>query len=184
MTTTSKPVVHHSIAKALAALTPALTALEDGPGGHFALTDGSRISVERWDDAKLMLADAKAGEITWEKVKKAFCGVMRFAYHDRYEHNPHGPGCGDDLDRHMRDVFTDPDTEKLDADALRAFGEALDLWNSAWDSLNVGMQRMNLANRIRAYLRNNADATITLGKVTGRFGISYQPSKRRAKKAG
>lgn len=119
--------------------------------------------------------------LQWQKPIRSHCGVMRFAYHDRYEHNPHGPGNGDQLDCAMRDAFTDPETEKLRAEPLKEFGESLDLWNPAWDSLNVGMRRMNLTNRIRAFLRNNEDEKIELGGKRSRFGIPYEPAKRNRK---
>lgn len=176
----SNRTIHHATVKS--AIKAGVAFIDETTHYRLANIETQEISVETWTDCKLAIEDAKAGDVTWQKVKKAYCGVMRFSYHDRYEHNPHGPGCGDGLDVAMRDAFTDPESEKLDEDALKQWGEALDLWNPAWDSLNVGMRRMNLANRVRALLRNNEGSIELQGKLS-RFGVAYEPSKRKAKRA-
>lgn len=108
------------------------------------------------------------------------CGVMNAAKHDEYEHNPHGPGCGDTMDIELRNAYTNEKTG-LDMPGLRA--AAAHLWNPEWELLNPGMQRMNASNRIRAMLRNNKEAVVTIGAKTGRFGVVFDPSTRRPKKA-
>lgn len=173
--------IHHATQKAAAKAGLQIEAI-DGAFRVTRLTD-NRFCVVQNDTAKGALAAAinAEGVVTWQKPIKAFCGVMRFAYHDRYEHNPHGPGCGDGLDVAMRDAFMDPDTEKLRTGPMKELGESLDLWNPAWDSLNPGMQRMNLTNRIRAFLRNNADEKVEIGGKRSRFGVPFMPAKRNRK---
>jgi len=108
------------------------------------------------------------------------CGVMDRYKHDEYEHNPHGPGCGDNVDIALRDAYTREKTG-LDRDGIREC--AGQLWDAKYETLNNGMVRMNVSNKIRGFLRNHQDAQWTIGQHTGRFGVSYNPAKRKAKKA-
>jgi len=106
-------------------------------------------------------------------------GVMPLRHHARYTSN--GGGCADELDLVLREVYTDHG-HGLDVAGLKLLGESLGLWQGSWDKLNPGMIRMNLANRIRGWLRNNEQAELTIGAVTGRFGIEFHPAKRRTRK--
>lgn len=89
-------------------------------------------------------------------TKGRFRGVMVASYHARYM--AQGGGCADNIDHAMKTAFLtacppDADTPKLDTAALKAWGEDIALWNPAWEIRNPGMQRMNLANRVRAAVR-------------------------------
>lgn len=156
-------------------------------GEKFALTQSNgQTTMESWNSAKEALDAVDAGDATWTEAVdpnsvKTTSGVMALTFHKRYTEN--GGGNGDDLDATLRSEFTRTEGKKshIDTEELRACGEALGLWNSNWESLNPGMQRMNLANRIRAYLRNNANAEVTIAGITGRFGIEFRPSKKKAK---
>lgn len=140
-----------------------------------------RFSNEKFSIAKESLDALEAGTITWERPSLNRCGVMVKLYHERYEHNGHGPGSCDGLDCAMRDAFT---TESgVMVGPLQELGESLGLWNPSWSSLNPGMKRMNLSNRIRAFLRNNEDAQVTIAGQTSRFGVAFLPSKRKSRKA-
>ena len=113
--------------------------------------------------------------------------VVKESYHREYSKNPHGPGCGDDLDISLRNavmVLWDGNKEPhVDLVRLKLVGETNGLWRSEWERLNPGMQRMNLSNRLRAYLRNHEDATIDLMGAVGRYGVGYTPAKGRKRKA-
>jgi hypothetical protein len=175
---------------------------------HTAEDGGTLISADRFPTAKeacALLADANPDDeewvdgITWLEADEpengddkpengdgedddgifTKCGVMAKSKHDEYENNPHGPGCGDNVDIAMRDAYTSP-ANGLDRDAIKAC--AGQLWNPRYEMLNNGMTRMNVANKIRGFLRNNQDAVWTIGEHTGRFAVAYDPAKRRAKK--
>lgn len=117
--------------------------------------------------------DIETGDM--QPLLRTKSGVMVGTYHDRYTQN--GGGCGDNLDEAMRAAYTDGTGKTLNTEALQADGEAMGLWNPAWASLNPGMRRMNLANRIRGYLRNHPDATVRIGDTEGRFGIAPKAPK-------
>jgi hypothetical protein len=89
----------------------------------------------------------------------------------------------------MRSVLYDPKKNKVDTDALRATGIANGVWRESWNSLNPGMRRMNLANRLRALLRNSsetADVVLTdkdgVILASGRYGIARVIKEKKAKK--
>jgi hypothetical protein len=115
--------------------------------------------------------------------KRNRSGVMVMSYHIRYTAN--GGGCGDDLDQALRDLLVNEEGTNLEL--LRAVADNHDVWVAKWNGLNPGMQRMNLANRLRARLRNEAEFEVNLqDEGKGRFGVVYQPSgktQRRARKA-
>lgn len=113
--------------------------------------------------------------------------VVKEGYHKAYSANPEGPGCGDTLDVEMRRavmrVFEGSKEPRVDLAELRTIGIQNDLWRGEWERLNPGMQRMNLANRLRAYLRQDAERTVFLGSQgTGRFGVPVRPAKGKTKK--
>lgn len=153
----------------------------EGANGEFFAAKGARLSIASFLMAKDLLDAVEADTIGWEKRVSGFCGVMVAAYHDRYEHNAHGPGSCDGLDCALRDAYTHEKTG-VDREGLIALGEHYGLYSSSWDALNNGMVRMNLSNRLRAYLRNNADARIAIGGVEGRFGVAFRPAGKAARK--
>lgn len=173
----ARPIHHALVKKAAKHGVSIVLDAEDA----FRIAKGNRLSIESFDSAKEALDEFIAGHVEFDKSKAGYCGVMVAVYHDRYEHNSHGPGSCDGLDIALRDAYTLD--SGVDVDGLFELGRKLGLWNESWESLNPGMKRMNLSNRIRAWLRNNAQASLTIGKQSGRFNVPYQPSKRIAKKA-
>jgi len=114
--------------------------------------------------------------------------VVKEGYHRAYSANPHGPGCGDTLDVSLRDaimrVFEGSKEPRVDLAILRTIGIQNDLWRGEWERLNPGMQRMNLSNRLRAYLRQDEARTVWLAEQgTGRFGVPVRPAKSKVRKA-
>ena len=172
------PTIHHATrAKA----TKLGCEFVNAPDGGFMLKNAAgQLSTDSWDDAKEAVTALAAGQVEFAKLSALHCGVMAASYHRRYESNPHGPGCNDGLDCAMRDELTNDDGQ-LDLQLLRQCGEAAGIWTSDWSKLNPGMQRMNCANRLRALLRNNAEVQVTIGQVTGRFDVAYNPAGRKAK---
>jgi hypothetical protein len=167
---------HHSVVKAAARR--GITLTHDVADRLVIVNAEELLSVERFDSTAEAFAAFDAGEVQFEAPRSSNgrCGVMVASYHARYSANPHGPGCGDRLDVALRDFLLRQPTEKgekarVDLVLLRECAENNDVWNSAWGTLNPGMQRMNLANRLRGVLRRDSRRTVGIGGETGRFGV-------------
>lgn len=133
----------------------------------------SEDTFDKVAEATEELARSGIDNIVWEKAPRPNglrSGVMVASYHSTYSKNPGGPGCNDDLDLTLRDA-TQTDKGTMDADLLREIGVASGLYSMEWERLNNGFRRMNLANKMRGFLRNNPNSMITIGDKTGRFGI-------------
>ena len=179
--------IHHATVKRAARMG---VRFEEAPNGKLRLV---RIADDAFSDEfdsageAMEAMDRKEVEFEALKPNRNVCGVMAKTYHDRYSANPHGPGCGDGLDIAIRTAImvpvADGKTLVADPERLKLIGVACDLWRYEWESLNIGMRRMNLANRIRAYLRNNAEGVVEIGGVVGRFGVGANPPKAKKAKA-
>lgn len=184
-TTTGNPLnLHHSILKAATRRGFYFVGTGDDKFRLVLISDPTQMSSETFGATSEALEAFDNKEVTFvtpkeEKGEKSGrCGVMNTSYHAKYSHNPHGPGSGDLLDVALRDSFVQKIEGKVKVNvlALRETGMANRVWNPSWESLNPGMQRMNLANRLRARLRNlpgnvilaDADGAVL---VEGRFGI-------------
>lgn len=176
--------LHHSILKAASRRGFYFVGTSDSQFRLAKLDDPTLLSGETFGSTSEALEAFDAKEVTFVTPKEekgpesGKCGVMNSSYHKRYSSNPHGPGNGDGLDIALRDAFVRKIDGKVKVDvlALKATGEACRLWNPSWEALNPGLQRMNLANRIRARLRNSPNSIELLdadGAVVdqGRFGI-------------
>ena len=167
--------IHHATAARATKL--GLEILPSGDGFRFSNSETGQISAEIWETAKGALDAFAAGDYTWELQTRGKSGCMDQYFHDLYTAN--GGGCGDTLDATLRDHLLG--AEGIDLQLLRVVADANNLWNSRWESLNPGMQRMNLSNRLRAILRNSSTAQVTIGDDHGRFGVPFRPSTRVAK---
>ena len=106
------------------------------------------------------------------KVKKTLetgkSGVMFLKYHTSYMNK--GGGNGDALDVALRDAVMKPgkkgEKSALDWNALEDIADRHDVWNPKYRDLNAGMARMNVANRLRALIRNDKPVTIKGAKIT------------------
>lgn len=112
----------------------------------------------------------------------ARAGCMPKKYHDLYM--AQGGGCADPIDRAMKDAFLTASREvtardkdgrtttrteaALDCAAMARWGREIGLWNDRWDSLNPGMQRMNLTNRVRAAVRKGAKIELRIKQGKGK----------------
>lgn len=187
-----KPL-HHATVKRADRLGVTITNAADG-GFRLIRKEDGMLSIDSYDstaEALEELEDDRCEFETEEEAEEASgtakCGVMAKSYHDEYSKNPNGPGCGDTVDTEMRDaimvLFEGEKTPRVDVTVLRQIGEDAGLWKTTWESLNVGMQRMNLANRIRGFLRNNAEGKVTIGDTEGRFGVEAKEPKVKKGKA-
>lgn len=190
ITLNGKPL-HHTVVKKAAKL--GFHFVDNGKNGLRLVNDETGALSEEifTSTAEAFEAAAEEDGITWneedeEEGGAQKCGVMAKSYHTEYSSNPHGPGCGDTVDVEMRNaIMVVPEGEKeprVDEAALRKIGDDAGLWREKWNGLNVGMRRMNLSNRIRGLLRNDADAKVRIGKVHGRFGVAPKTPKVKAAK--
>ncbi|MES2542135.1 MAG: hypothetical protein V4583_16370 [Pseudomonadota bacterium] len=132
----------------------------------------ARIAVQALADGQVEFTDPSASNF------RMTSGVMVISYHQLYTAN--GGGCGDNLDITLRALLM-PDGEAVDLELLRKVADTNGVWAPRWASLNPGMQRMNMANRLRGILRNDADAKVDLLGEVGRFGVPYRPSAKAIK---
>jgi hypothetical protein len=80
--------------------------------------------------------------------------VVKKKYRERYK--PFKMTCGDDLAKQITQHVSrqnDDGELRIDPVKLRTFARANDCWDPRYSGLNVGMQRMNVANRLRAKVR-------------------------------
>lgn len=102
------------------------------------------------DDEEGDEADLEEGEDDEEEGKE----IVKKKYKERYR--PHHMTCGDELARliteHVSKANEDGDV-RIDKAKLRSFAKANDCWVPTYAHLNVGMQRMNIANRLRAKIK-------------------------------
>lgn len=116
-----------------------------------ALCDEQDIEIEGQDDAE---GDDEEGE-TKSIVKPKYRALYR----------PHKNTNGDGLAAQLRDYLTYEDDEtgetRIDGALLKRFAVANGCWVESYSSLkNVGMRRMNCANRLRAKLRKDPEFKI------------------------
>lgn len=177
--------LHHATAKRAARLGVEIIEIP-GEGDELVTfrairDDGAESAI--FESAPKLLDAVEADTAEFEKapdVRRNKSGVMVMSYHIRYTRN--GGGCGDDLDMALRDLLVNEEGTNLQL--LREIADRHEVWVAKWSGLNPGMQRMNLANRLRARLRNEPDFQVDLGEEgSGRFGVNYRPSKKIAKRA-
>lgn len=80
--------------------------------------------------------------------------VVKRRYKERYK--PFEARCGDDLSLQITSHVTMLDRTgkpRVDTNKLREFAEINEVWVPSYGSLNPGMQRMNVANRLRTRVR-------------------------------
>lgn len=85
--------------------------------------------------------------------------VVKKFYKAKYR--PHKATCGDELVQLVKAHISVKDDEtgetRIDPVKLRRFARANDCWVPAYAGLNIGMQRMNTDNRLRAKVRKGHD---------------------------
>ena len=176
--------LHHNTAKRAARLGVEVIEIpgeDDLPTFRAIREDGAESAI--FESAPKLLDAVENETAEFKKaahIRRNKSGVMVMSYHIRYTRN--GGGCGDSLDQALRDLLVNEEGTNLQL--LREIADRHEVWSVKWAGLNPGMQRMNLANRLRARLRNEADFSVDLGvEGSGRFDVEYAPSKKTAKRA-
>lgn len=96
-------------------------------------------------------------------------GVMVLTYHTEYMNN--GGGNGDQLDVALREAIMSVAGPKggksvVIMENLEKIAKKHGVWNERYESLNPGMARMNVSNRLRALVRNGTAVVIDGKKIT------------------
>jgi len=101
--------------------------------------------------AKRRAADAdEDGDEDGEDEEEGGKSVIKRKYKQRYK--PFKMTCGDDLAGKLRKHVEDEDGA-VDVAALKRFAKANSIWDDRYNHLNVGMQRMNVGNRLRGLVK-------------------------------
>lgn len=83
--------------------------------------------------------------------------IIKSKYKTKYR--PWKMTCGDDLaqqlSKHLKVKDEDDGKMRVDAAKLKRFALANDCWDPKYAHLNVGMRRLNVANRLRAKIRKD-----------------------------
>jgi hypothetical protein len=92
-----------------------------------------------------------------EEAEKEQASVVKPKYRKKYR--PHRHTCGDSLTKDIAEEFMEvvEGSKKPQLDFVRfvKFAKANDCWVGSYASLNHGMARMNVANRLRAKVRKD-----------------------------
>lgn len=86
--------------------------------------------------------------------------VIKRKYRQRYR--PTHYTCGDSLAQELAEYLTYKDEDgkpRTDTDKLKAFAKANDVWVQSYASLNPGMQRMNVRNRLAAKIKKGYEVS-------------------------
>lgn len=103
-------------------------------------------------------AEADADDAEAEEDEEGSKSVVKAKYKKAYQ--PHHAKCGDDLSEQItahvsRSVKVDgKSVTRVDAAALKRLAKANGVWVEGYASLNPGMQRMNVANRLRKLVKD------------------------------
>ncbi len=97
------------------------------------------------------LVEAHASDEQNDDEAPASRSVVPMVYKARYK--AHQNSCGDELATRLRDYLRDPDTQEVSFVKLHAFAVANDCWVERYHQLNIGQQRMNVGNRLRAKVK-------------------------------
>lgn len=115
----------------------------DEDGGNGEETEEQELS-----DAELGLEDEEEGEEGGKSVVKR-------VYKQRYR--PFRAKCGDELSvlitTHLTAGKDEDGRVRLDEERIERFARANGVWVDSYALLNVGMRRMNIANRLRAMVK-------------------------------
>lgn len=116
--------------------------------------------------AKTAAGDPQA---TKKTLKTGKSGVMLLPYHTEYMNN--GGGNGDQLDVALREAIMSVQGPKggksiVIMDNLVKIAKTHGVWNDRYESLNPGMARMNVSNRLRAMVRAGESVVIDGKKIT------------------
>lgn len=159
------------VLKMLAAEYPRLKAVQDGDDWELYLGKGKNAELvgsgptlqDAWDEYtdSNEAEGGDEGEASedgpGEEEESEGKSVVKRKYKKAYR--PFKQTCGDDLSmlvsKHLLVKDDETGETKIDAAKLKKFAKLNDAWVDSYAHLNVGMQRMNVANRIRAKVRRD-----------------------------
>lgn len=106
---------------------------------------------------------------TKKTIETGRSGVMVLTYHTAYMNQ--GGGNGDQLDVALREAIMSVAGPKggksvVIMENLEKIAKKHGVWNDRYESLNPGMARMNVSNRLRAMIRNGEAVVIDGKKIT------------------
>jgi hypothetical protein len=148
--------IHHAILKAAAKLGVTLT--ETGNGtvcraeheGYYLEAATAKLALAEMKEAieNETLEELDAIEAEEEQDDEAeSANVVPQKYKERYGSAQH---CGDGIALALKDYLGEAKDKQ---ERLLRFATANGLWDDKYDALNVGMQRMNIGNRLRAAIK-------------------------------
>lgn len=153
-------------ARAILAANPDLGTIDDASDIDDADLANLKAAIRTHSDVKRVSADhveqvvgffAELAEADDDEGESEGRSVVKRTYKQRYR--PFKSTCGDELAQlvagHLK-VKTE-DGVRIDTDRLRKFATANDCWQPGYSNLNVGMQRMNVVNRLRAKVKKGHD---------------------------
>ena len=167
--------IHHATAKKAAAHGIGLTIRDDGKitatgdgavlatgtdakdvltAAIEAMDNGAADEADDDDAAAELEAEAEAeGEPQedGDEDEKVDRSVVKNRYKQRYR--PFKDRCGDEISKLISSHVWDEDEDRIDPVKLQKFAKANDVWDAKYANLNVGMQRMNIANKLRGRIR-------------------------------
>lgn len=114
------------------------------------------------DDGEADDGEADDGEVSDAAAEGR--SVVKRKYKTQYK--PFRMTCGDDLSSLVSAHIKIPakvdgkSVKRIDEDKLYRFAVANGVWNPIYGALNVGMRRMNIANRLRKLIKDDPDFTI------------------------
>lgn len=111
-----------------------------------------------------VVTDEEADEDVLDEEEVASGSIVAPSYREGYaklrEVGGSGQGCNDGVDQFLRSRFMSKvngkGRERLDIVALVEFAIDNNVWSDAWDRLNNGQKRMNIANAMRRAIANGA----------------------------
>lgn len=104
------------------------------------------------------LAEQAQAEIEQDDDAPASRSIVPMTYKSRYK--AFGGNCGDRIAAELKAYLVDPDSDGINIVKLRRFADANGLWNPRYEDLNVGQQRMNVGNRLRAAVKRDPDLEV------------------------
>lgn len=158
----SKPTIHHAVQKKAKANGINITAIDGGFRAEVVAKPEDFVSGPVPKDlvdqliAKMPPKPKKARKAKKDKAAKAAVpankSVVKKSYKDVYKAKGSGQGCGDALDRALKDALDgDCSLPKIAKENAVPF---------LWQVLNPGLQRMNLSNVLRAKLKRGEKVSV------------------------
>lgn len=119
------------------------------------------VKVELPPDPGALMSAPPLPEYTPEQMGQAVANsIIKSKYKDKYKAN--GGSCGDQIADELREYLIKIVNGKavVDLVKLEEVAKANEVWRESYRSLNVGQQRMNIGNRLRARYKEGLEINI------------------------